>query len=119
MKRRKAPLTAAGLLTPAEVEIVSVTPVWIVWWEEPERSWEAICLSEVEADTEFAARQLDHVIQRWGKAGRHGKQTLLEWFEGHLRVIHPSGADDYTGTVRVVLKRLAAGQPGPITVRTW
>ena len=119
MKRRRAAPDSASLLSPDELRRAAETPVWILWWEDPERSWEAICLSESEAGKEFAARESDALLQSWGKAGKHDRQTLLEWFEGHLRVVHPSSADGSTAALREVLRKHAAGEAEPVTLRTW
>jgi hypothetical protein len=109
----------ADALTGEEARIASTTPVWIVWWEEPEKSWEAICVSESEADRLFAARASDPVLQRWGKTGRRDRQSLLEWLSGHLRTVHASSAGDYTEAAREVMKRRSEAGSEPVTIRTW
>lgn len=113
------PFTAAALLAPAELQAAAETSVWVVWWEEPEKSWESVCLSPAEAEREYEARQNNSAIQNWGKAGKSDRQTLLEWFEGHLRVVHPSSTDQYAKTAKEAIRKVSAGEAGPVTLRTW
>lgn len=107
------------VLEPADRERAASAPVWIVWWEDPDRSWEAICLSAAEAEREYGARSADHVLRHWGKVGRGEQTTLLDWLEGHLRVVPRPSAADFTQPAQEVLRRLAGGEPGPVIVRTW
>jgi hypothetical protein len=101
------------VILPHERQSASSTTVWIVWWEEPDRSWEAICLSEAECDREYSARSNDSRLGSWGKVGRLGPQTLLAWLEGH------SSNDSCAESVREVLRRAASDSSGPVIVRTW
>jgi hypothetical protein len=113
------PPVPADLLSPDELRRAADARVWIVWWEEPEKSWEAICLGAAEADRLFAARESDPTLRSWGKVGRRDPQSLLQWLEGHLQAVHASSAGDYADAAREVLGRLAADRPGPLVLRSW
>jgi hypothetical protein len=106
-------------LSAIESQAAGATPVWVVWWEEPEKSWEALCLSPAEAEQEFAAREADHVLKHWGKVGKRDRQSLLEWLAGHLNGAPPSSADDYLRPAKEVLRRVSVSETGPVIVRTW
>jgi hypothetical protein len=93
--------------------------VWVVWWELPDKSWQAICLSQAESEKEYETRQSDHLLELWGKVGKNDPQTLLDWLENHLRTAHPVCADDFINPAKEVLRRLSAGEPGPVVVSTW
>ena len=94
------------------------TPVWVVWWEDPDRSWESVCLSEAEADREFAARSSDSQLASWGKVGRRDSQSLASWVEGHVAG-DSARASEFGDHANEILGRIAAGEPGPVTIRTW
>jgi hypothetical protein len=119
MKNQGPKLSAKTLLSTIEIEAAGATPVWVVWWEEPERSWESICLSPEESQREYDARQADHLIKHWGKVGKSDRQSLLEWLEGHLRTASPGSANDFVNPVKEILKRVSARESGPVVVRTW
>ena len=106
-------------LTLTETEAARATPVWVVWWEEPDRSWESICMSAAECEKEYAARQADHLIRHWGKVGKRDRQSLLEWLEGHLRAAPASGANDFVDPAKEFLRRVSAGGSGAVVVRNW
>lgn len=107
-------------LTAIEAEFAAAIPVWVVWWEDPERSWEAICLSQAEAEKEYESRQADHLLKSWGKVGRSGQQSLLQWLEGHLGAAAPGGgADEFVNPAKEVLRRISAGETGSVILRTW
>lgn len=105
-------------LTPAERARAETIPVWIVWWELPDKSWEAVCLSEEEAEGELRRRQEDHLIKSWGNAGKSPQQSLLQWLESNTRAGRSVDTGTYTDAAREVLQRIEAGVPGPIIVRT-
>ena len=94
-----------------------MTPVWVVWWEDPDRSWESLCLSEAEADREFALRSADSTMS-WGKAGRRVCQSLAAWLAGHSAGASPE-VEVLEAAAKEVLRRTAANEAGPVTVRTW
>jgi hypothetical protein len=50
MKRRNSTIDAKTALTLTEAEIAAVTFVWVVWWEDPDKSWESICMSSEECE---------------------------------------------------------------------
>jgi hypothetical protein len=102
-----------------EVEVARVTPVWVVWWEDPDRSWESICMNLAEFEKEYEARQADHVIKHWGKVGKRDRQSLLEWLECHLRVVPASCANDFVNPAKEILRRVSVSGSGPVIVRTW
>ena len=95
-----------------------LTPVWVVWWEDPERSWESVCLSEEEADREFAARSADSLLASWGKVGRRDRQSLAAWIGGHVAVARDR-AEEFRAHANEILRRVSAGESGPVTIRTW
>lgn len=119
MKRQKTPIAATALLTSSEAQAAAETSVWVVWWEDPEKSWESISLSQADAEREYEARQADYTIKHWCKVGKSDRQSLLEWLEGHLRVVHAANTGDYSGALKEVLRRVSAGEPGSVIVRTW
>ncbi len=119
MKRRNSTIDAKTALTSTEAETAAMTFVWIVWWEDPDRSWESICLTPEECEKEYEARRADHLIAHWGKVGKRDRQSLLEWIERHVPGISISGADDFIKTAKEILRRLAAGESVPIIVRAW
>jgi hypothetical protein len=110
---------AHSVLTAVETQTAGVTPVWVVWWEDPDRSWEALCLSLAECETEYALRQADPLIQQWGRVGKSEQQTLLAWLDGHLHVIPSGGTEDFVNPAKEFLRRVAAGESGPVHLRTW
>jgi hypothetical protein len=110
---------AKTALSPNEAKSAAATSVWIVSWEDPDRSWESICLSLPECETEYAARQADHVLQHWGKVGKREPQPLSEWLQGHLRAADASSAHALIQHAKEALRRIAAGEAGPVIVRTW
>jgi len=63
MKHRNSKNHATTGLTTIEEETAGLTPVWVVWWEDPDKSWESLCLSLAESDREVEARHADHLIQ--------------------------------------------------------
>ncbi len=119
MKIRSSKVSAKMLLSAIETETAGATPVWVVSWEEPERSWESICLSPAESEREYEARQADHLIKHWGKVGKIDQQSLLEWLEGHLRSTSSGSASDFVNPVKEILRRVLARESGPVVVRTW
>ncbi len=119
MKHQNSKIHAKTALTSIEAQTAAVTPVWVVWWEEPDRSWESICMSLAECETEYETRQANHLIKHWGKVGKSDRQSLLEWFESHLRVVPPSCADDFINPVKEILRRVSVSESGPVIVRTW
>lgn len=114
MAKTRAPAT---LLTPEERRAASQMPVWVVWWELPDRSWEALCRSEQEAQAESKRRNDDHVVRTWGRCGISEPQMLLEWFE--RQVAAAGTADDHLAALRELLRRAAEDEPGAVIVRTW
>lgn len=119
MRRRNSNTPATGALTSMEAERARVTPVWVVWWEEPDKSWESICMSLAEFEQEFEARREDHVLKHWGKVGKMEPQSLLQWLEGHLRAAPESSANDFVNPAKEVLRRVSVGGSGPVIVSTW
>ena len=119
MSQRNSRRYVKTALTATEAESAAVTFVWVVWWEEPDKSWESICLSLAECEREYDARQSDHLIKHWGKAGKHDRQSLLEWLENHLRGASSNSVDDFINPVKEILRRVLAGESGPVTIRTW
>jgi hypothetical protein len=119
MKNRNPKVSAKTLLNAIEIETAGATPVWVVWWEEPERSWESICLSPAECESEYETRQTDPLIKHWGKVGKRDRQSLLEWLEGHLRSASPGSESDFVNPVKEILRRVSRREPGPVVVRTW
>ena len=119
MKHRNSRSHAQTALTAIETETAGATPVWVVWWEEPDKSWELLCLTLAESETEYAARQADHLIQHWGTVGKREQQSLLAWLENHLRGDPSSCTDDFVNAAKEILRRAAAGESGPVIVRTW
>jgi hypothetical protein len=110
---------ARSVLSAIETQTARMTPVWVVWWEDPDRSWEALCLSFAECETEYALRHADPLVQHWGKVGKSGQQTLFAWLESHLQVNPSGGAEDYVNPAKEFLRRVAAGEPGPVLLRAW
>ena len=119
MNQRKSRSYVKTALTSSETESAAVTSVWVVWWEEPDKSWESICLSLAECEREYDTRQSDHLIKHWGKSGKHDRQSLLEWLENHLRGATSDCMDDFINPVKEILRRVSAGESGPVTIRTW
>jgi hypothetical protein len=106
-------------LTPTEAASAAATPVWIVWWEDPDRSWEAICLSPEECEREYEARRSDALIEHWGKVGKRDSLTLLAWLEGHRQHSSPVEIRELADRVREVLRKVLAGEAGPVVWRAW
>jgi hypothetical protein len=102
-----------------ERKAAGATAVWVVWWEDPEKSWESLCLSAAEAEREYAVRTADHLIEHWGKVGKREKQTLLAWLDGHLRSAPGNSAEEFVKPAREFLRKVSAGEAGPVIVRTW
>ena len=118
MKRHHSQFPAKAALTAIESETAGKTFVWVVWWEVPDKSWESLCLSLAESETEYAGRQSDHLLQHWGKVGKPEQQNLLMWLDNHLRA-DPASAETFVNPAREILRRVAAGECGPVIVSTW
>lgn len=121
--RQSSNSSARKVLNARELETARATAVWVVWWEDPERSWESICLSAAESEREYAIREADHLLKSWGKVGKRDRQTLLEWLDGHLRA-DPGSAETFVKPAKEILRRVAAGdlsagEQGPVILRTW
>lgn len=92
--------------------------VWVVSWELPDKSWEAICLSEATADSMLREKEADSLIAKWGNAKRLGPSSLLEWYSSH---VHPSSTDVQAcaDVVTQVLKQSEESTQEPVVLRTW
>lgn len=72
----------------------------------------------MEFETEYVARKADHLLKHWGKVGKYDPQSLLSWLESNLRIAASDYAEDFVNPVKEVLQRVAAGESGPVIVRT-
>lgn len=106
-------------LTPDEETRAGALSIWPIWWELPDKSWEALCLDANDANRLLALQQDDHRLKSWGKTGKGERRTLLEWHQGVTRGKKPSDIGDQHRTVREVLRRADAGEREPLVIRTW
>jgi hypothetical protein len=93
--------------------------VWPVAWELPDKSWEALCLSSQEAERTHAAQCGNHLVSTWGAAQRSEPQQLLAWVDGKATASDKTLRGQANQAAREALRRSAAGEPGPIVIRTW
>lgn len=113
------PTGAGAPLTPDEKARAAQLPVWLVWWQLPDKDWEALCLSSEVAEQLFRAKQDDHLLKTWGKIAKREPQTLLAWLEAATRGAHPYTLEDPHRTVREVLRRSDASARQPVIIKTW
>ncbi|HAV23800.1 MAG: hypothetical protein A3H45_01610 [Ignavibacteria bacterium RIFCSPLOWO2_02_FULL_55_14] len=90
--------------------------VWIVSWELPDKSWEAVCLSEEMAAAECQRRKNDSLVTSWGSVQCQGPMTLEAWYDGHTRH-NSSDASTYVQALQDVLS--PDSERSPVIVRTW
>lgn len=114
-----APEGLGTLLTPDERARAAALSVWTVWWELPDKSWEAFCLDAGDAEKLLALKRDDHLVKSWGKAGMGARRTLLEWHDAATRGKKPPDGGDERRTAREILRRAGAGERVPLVIRGW
>ncbi len=107
------------LLSESVMLAAEQTTVWIVDWELPDKSWEALCVSPDAAQRLWEEKRNDHVITSWGAATLRGEKVLFQWFVEQIQSSHPAEYDKFVTVVDNVLRERSAPAPQPVVVRTW
>ena len=113
------PKDPGGPLTPEEKSRAAQLKVWPVWWQLPDKDWEALCLCADDAERLFAARQDDLLLKTWGRVGKREPQALLAWLEANARAASGAGLEDGHRAARELLRRSETTEKEPLTLRTW
>lgn len=109
-------IRSRDLLSPETRAAARQVYVWVISWELPDKSWEAVCSSEEIASAEFRTRKEDSLVSSWGSVQRHSPVTLEAWYDGHTEH-NAFDASMYATAVQTLLSPDAGGTS--VVVRTW
>ena len=105
-------------LTPEEQARAAAVQIWMVYWQLPDKDWDAFCLSAEDAQRLFELKDADSLIRSWGHAGLRDPQTLLAWYEGRIEWPGSIREENDHRIAREILRRADAGQREPVVIKT-